>query len=51
LRRSLANGELHQACGHVLLSTARDVTFGHMLNITWPQAWWSSPLASETSQL
>ena len=22
-----------------------------MLNITWPQAWWSSPLARETSQL
>jgi len=26
-------------------------SFGHLLNITWPQAWWSSPLASETSQL
>jgi len=26
-------------------------SFGHVLNITWPQAWWSSPLASETSQL
>jgi len=27
------------------------MSFGHVLNITWPQAWWSSPLASETSQL
>ena len=28
-------------------------SFGHVLNmnITWPQAWWSSPLASDTSQL
>ena len=26
-------------------------SFGHVLNITWPQAWWNSPLASETSQL
>ena len=28
-------------------------SFGYVLNvnITWPQAWWSSPLASETSQL
>jgi len=25
--------------------------FGHVLNITWPQVWWSSPLASKTSQL
>ena len=24
---------------------------GHVLNITWPQAWWSSPLASKTLQL
>ena len=26
-------------------------SFGHVINITWPQAWWSSPLANETSQL
>jgi len=26
-------------------------SYGHALNITWPQPQWSSPLVSETSQL
>jgi len=38
---------------YTLHSNTNNNSFGHVLNIniTWPQAWWSSLLASKTSQL
>jgi len=49
---SFANGEHHQAYGHVTLTMRTWPYFGHALiiNVTWPYAWWSSPQANETSQ-
>jgi len=37
--------------GVQLLTDSLWPSFGHVLNITWPQPRWSSPLASGTSQL
>ena len=46
---SFANGEVHQAYGHVTLTMSAWPKYGHRSLEGY--VWWSSPLANETSQL